>query len=131
MAEAGWRGYTEHEFQMALFVRDKIFQHYGIADEDRAVISEVLSVLAIHHLQDQGKIVLNAAVEELFPGFSWGVPDHHQAEEIAREHLQKYDLSQPLKELLFAVVLVEITTALVGERKMIWLAPPGDRSHRP
>ncbi|MFQ5882245.1 MAG: hypothetical protein ACE5I9_07205 [Candidatus Methylomirabilales bacterium] len=130
MAEAGWRGYTDYEFQMALFVRDKIFQHYGISEEDRAIVNETLSLLAVHHLSQQGKIVLKADLEELFPGFPWGLPDHHQAEEIAREHMQKYDISQPLKELLFAVLLVEITYSLVSEKKLIWLAPPSGRGDR-
>ena len=127
MGEAGWRGYSEHEFQMALFVRDRIFQHYGVSEEDQAVISAALSLLAIHHLRDQGKIVLKTDLEGLFSGFPWGLPDHHQAEEIAREHMQKHDVSRPLKELLFAVLLVEITSSLVSEKKLIWLAPPGDR----
>ncbi len=83
--------------------------------------------LAIHHLRDQGKIVLKTDLEGLFSGFPWGLPDHHQAEEIAREHMQKYDVSRPLKELLFAVLLVEITSSLLSEKKLIWLAPPGDR----
>ena len=130
MAEAGWRGYTEHELQMALFVRDKIFQHYGISEEDGAIISEVLSLLAVYHLSQQGKIILKANLEELFPGFPWGLPDDHQAEEIAREHMEKYQVSQPMKELLFAVLLVEITYALVSEGKLIWLAPPGGRGER-
>ncbi len=125
MAKTGWRGYTAHEFQMALFVRDKIFQHYGISEEDRAVISEVLSLLAVYHLSQQGKIVLKAPLEGLFPGFPWGLPDDHQAEEIAREHMEKYQVSQPMKELLFAVLLVEITHSLVADGKLIWLAPPG------
>jgi len=77
--------------------------------------------------RDQGKIVLKTDLEELFSGFPWGLPDHHQAEEIAREHMQKYDVSRPLKELLFAVLLVEITSSLLSEKKLIWLAPPGDR----
>lgn len=127
MGEAGWRGYSDHEFQMALFVRDRIFQHYGVSEEDQAVIGAALSLLAIHHLRDQGKIVLKTDLEGLFSGFPWGLPDHHQAEEIAREHMQKYDVSRPLKELLFAVLLVEITSSLLSEKKLIWLAPPGDR----
>ncbi len=130
MAEAGWRGYTEHEFQMGLFVGDKIFQHYGVSEEDRAVISETLSLLAIYHLRDEGRIVLKADLEELFPGFPWGLPDHHQAEQIAREHMKKYDVSQPLKELLFAVLLVEITYTLVLDKKLMWLAPPSGRGNR-
>jgi hypothetical protein len=130
MPDAGWRGYTEHEFQMALFVRDKIFQHYGVSEEDQGVISEVLSLLAIYHLRDRAKVVLKADLEELFPGFPWGLPDHRQAEEIAREHMQKYDVSQPLKELLFAVLMVEITYSLVADRKLLWLAPPSDRRDR-
>lgn len=125
MAGAGWRGYSEHEFQMALFVREKVFQHYGMSEEDRAVISEVMSLLAVYHLSGQGKIVLKANLEELFPGFPWGLPDDHQAEEIAREHLEKYQVSQPMKELLFALFLVEITSSLVSDGKLIWLAPPG------
>lgn len=127
MPEAGWRGYTEHEYQMALFVRDKIFQHYGISEEDRAMISEVLSLLAVYHLSEQGRIVLKADLEELFPGFPWGLPDYHQAGEIAREHMQKYEVSQPLKELLFAVLLVEITASFVADKKLIWLGPPSQR----
>ena len=130
MAETGWRGYTEHEFQMALFVRDKVFQHYGISEEDQAVISEVLSLLAVYHLSQQGKIVLKVNLEELFPGFPWGLPDDHQAEEIAREHMEKYQVSQPMKELLFAVLLVEITHSLLSDGKLIWLAPPGGRGER-
>lgn len=125
MAEAGWRGYTEHEFRMALFVREKLFQHYGFSEEDGALISEVLSLLAIYHLSQQGKIVLKASLAELFPGFPWGLPDDHQAEEIARGHMEKYRVSQPMKELLFAVLLVEITYTLGGDGKLIWLAPPG------
>lgn len=124
MAEAGWRGYTEHEFQMALFVGDKIFEHYGVSEDDRAVISETLFLLAIYRLRDEGRISLKADLEELFPGFPWGLPDQRRAEGIAREHLQKYDVSQPLKELLFTVLLVEITSTLVMEKKLIWLAPP-------
>lgn len=49
------------------------------------MISEVLSLLAVYHLSEQGRIVLKADLEELFPGFPWGLPDYHQAEEIARE----------------------------------------------
>jgi hypothetical protein len=127
MGEAGWRGYTEHEFQMALFVRDRIFQHYEVSEEDQAVISAALSLLALYHLRDQGKIVLKADLEDLFSGFPWGLPDYHQAEEIAREHMQKYDVSRPLKELLFSVLLVEATSSLLSEKKLIWLAPPGER----
>ena len=130
MTGAGWRGYTEHEFQMALFVRDKLFQHCGVSEEDRAVISEALSLLAIYHLNGDGRIVLKADLEELFPGFPWGLPDHHQAEEIAREHMKKYDFSQPLKEILFAVLLVEITYTFVQEKQLMWLAPPSGRKDR-
>ncbi len=130
MTERGWRGYTEHEFQMALFVGDKIFQHYDVSEEDRGVISETLFLLAIYHLRDEGRIVLKADLEELFPGFPWGLPDQRQAEDIAKEHMQKYDISQPLKELLFAVLLVEITSTLVTEEKLIWLAPPSGRRNQ-
>ncbi|MFQ5989742.1 MAG: hypothetical protein ACE5K9_07495 [Candidatus Methylomirabilales bacterium] len=130
MTERGWRGYTEHEFQMALFVGDNIFQHYGVTEEDRAEMSETLFLLAIYHLKDEGRIVLKADLQELFPGFPFGLPDQRQAEEIAREHMQKYDISQPLKELLFAVLLVEITSTLVSEKKLIWLAPPSGRRSR-
>ncbi|MFQ5847783.1 MAG: hypothetical protein ACE5IQ_08985 [Candidatus Methylomirabilales bacterium] len=131
MAEAGWRGYSEHEFQMAVFVRDKIFQHYGVSEEDQALISETLSLLAVYHLRDHGRIILKAALEELFPGFPWGLPDAHQVEEIAREHMEKYDVSPPLKELLFAVLLAEITYVFVAEKKLIWLAPPSGRGDHP
>ena len=127
MVEAGWRGYTEHEFQMALFVGDKIFQHYGVSEDDREVISEALFLLAIYHLRDEGRIVLNTELEELFPGFPRGLPAQRQAEEIAKEHMQKYDISQPLKELLFTVLLVEITSTLLSEKKLSWLAPPSGR----
>lgn len=130
MAEAGWRGYTEHEFQMALFVGDKIFEHYGVSEGDRAVISETLFLLAIYRLRDERRIALKADLDELFPGFPWGLPAERQAEEAAREHMQKYDISQPLKELLFTVLLVEITTMLAREKKLIWLAPPGGQKHR-
>jgi len=130
MTERGWRGYTEYEFQMALFVGDKILQHYDVSEEDRGVISETLFLLAIYHLRDEGRIILKADLEELFPGFPFGVPDQRQAEEIAKEHMQKYDISHPLKELLFAVLLVEITSTLVSEKKLIWLASPsGRRNH--
>lgn len=127
MVEAGWRGYTEHEFQMARFVGEKIFQHYGVSEEDREAISETLFLLAIYHLRNEGRIVLKAELEELFPGFPWGLPAQRQAEEIAKEHMQKYDISQPLKELLFAVLLVEITSTLLSEKKLSWLAPPSGR----
>lgn len=130
MAEAGWRGYTEHEFQMALFVRDKIFEHYDVSESDRAVISETLFLLATYRLRDEGKITLKADLEEIFPGFPWGLPAERQAEEAAREHMQKYDISQPLRELLFAVLLVEITAQLVWEKKIAWLAPPGGHKNR-
>ena len=130
MAEAGWRGYTEHEFQMALFVGDKIFEHYGVSEGDRAVISETLFLLAIYRLRDERRIALKADLDELFPGFPWGLPAERQAEEAAREHMQKYDISQPLKELLFTVLLVEITTMLAREKKLIWLAPPGGQKPR-
>lgn len=124
MAEAGWRGYTEHEFQMALFVRDKIFEHYGMSEEDQAAVSEALALLAVYHLREQQKIVLKGDLKEIFSGFSWRLPDQSQAEEIAREHLQKHDVSQPMTELLYAVLLVEITYSLVADKKMIWLAAP-------
>lgn len=130
MAEPGWRGYTEHEFQMALFVRDKIFEHYGVSEDERTVISEILFLLAIHRLRDEGRIALNADLKEIFPGFSWGLPDQRQAEEIAREHMQKHDISQPLKELLFVVLLIEITATLASEETLIWLAPPGGQRNR-
>lgn len=130
MAEAGWRGYTEHEFQMALFVGDKIFEHYGVSEGDRAVISKTLFLLAIYRLRDEGRITLKADLDELFPGFPWGLPAQRQAEEAAREHMQKYDISQPLKELLFAVLLVEITSMLAWEKKLIWLAPPSGQRNR-
>ena len=130
MADAGWRGYTEHEFQMALFVGDKIFEHYGVSEGDRAVISETLFLLAIYRLRDEGRITLKADLDELFPGFPWGLPAQRQAEEAAKEHMQKYDISQPLKELLFAVLLVEITSMLAWEKKLIWLAPPSGQRNR-
>ncbi|MEE8282443.1 MAG: hypothetical protein V3R47_02870 [candidate division NC10 bacterium] len=91
------------------------------------MITEVLSLLAVYHLSEQGRIVLKADLEELFPGFPWGLPDYHQAEEIAREHMQKYEVSQPLKELLFAVLLVEITASFVADKKLIWLGSPSQR----
>lgn len=130
MAEAGWRGYTEHELQMALFVGDKIFDHYGVSDGDRALISETLFLLAIYRLRDEGRIALKADLDKLFPGFPWGLPTLRQAEEATREYMQKYDISRPLQELLFTVLLVEITAALVSEKKLTWLAPPsGQRNH--
>lgn len=49
MPETGWRGHTEQGYHVALFVRDKFLQHYGISEEDRAMISEVLSLLAVYH----------------------------------------------------------------------------------
>lgn len=55
------------------------------------------------------------------------MPEAGRVAKIAREHMQKYDVSRPLKELLFAVLLVEITSSLLSEKKLIWLAPPGDR----
>lgn len=55
------------------------------------------------------------------------LPEAGRVAKIAREHMQKYDVSRPLKELLFAVLLVEITSSLLSEKKLIWLAPPGDR----
>ena len=130
MAEPGWRGYTEHEFQMALFVRDKIFEHYGVSEDDRTVISEALFLLAIYRLRDEERIALKADLKELFPGFSRSLPDQRQAEEIAREHMQKYDISQPLKELLFVVLLVEITSTLASEKTLMWLSPPRGQRNR-
>lgn len=125
MTEAGWRGYTEHEFQMALFVRDKIFEHYGILEEDRAAISDAMSLMAIYHLRDQQRIVLKRDLKEIFPGFPRQLPHESEAEEMAREHLQKYDISPPLTELLYTVLLVEITYSLVADERMIWRASPG------
>ena len=130
MTERGWWGCTEHEFQMALCVGEKIFQHYGVSEEDRTAISEILFLLAIYHLKAEGTIVLKADLEELVPGFPFGLPDQHEAEEIAREYRQQYDISQPLKELLFAGLLVESTSTLVSDKKLIWLAPPGGRRNR-
>lgn len=49
MSEAGWRGHTEQGYHVALFVRDKFLQHDGISEEERAMISEVLSLLAVYH----------------------------------------------------------------------------------
>jgi hypothetical protein len=41
--------------------------------------------------------------------------------------MQKYEVSQPLKELLFAVLLVEITASFVADKKLIWLGSPSRR----
>ncbi len=130
MVEVGWRGYTEQEFQMALFVRDKVFRHYGVSGEDQTAISETLGLLALYHLRDQRRVVLKAELQDLFPGFSGRLPDQRQAEATVKAQMQKYGVSQPLTELLYAVLLVEITYWLVSEKKLIWLAAPSARSVR-
>lgn len=41
--------------------------------------------------------------------------------------MQKPEVSQPLKEFLFTVLLVEITAPFVADKKLIWLGPPSQR----
>ncbi|MFQ5839954.1 MAG: hypothetical protein ACE5HK_04460 [Candidatus Methylomirabilales bacterium] len=110
---------------MALFVRDRVFEHYAMTEEDQAMLVELLSLIALLQLRQEGKVIFKGIeLAEIFQGFPWGLPDDHQAQEMVREHMERYQVSAPLKRLLYAAILVEITYTLAKEDKLLWVKSP-------
>lgn len=119
-----WPGYTEQEYQLALFVQQRVYQHFNLEEEERDFLRGLLALVALWHLNQEGRIRFEVPEEELLQGLPPGLPLMEKAREAADAACKRHGLSVPLKDLLYLMVLVDITYQGTREGRLTWLGPP-------
>lgn len=109
---------------MALFVQQRVYQHFNLEEEERDFLRGLLALVALWHLNQEGRIRFEVPEEELLQGLPPGLPLMEKAREAADAACKRHGLSVPLKDLLYLMVLVDITYQGTREGRLTWLGPP-------
>ncbi|MFQ5912058.1 MAG: hypothetical protein ACE5JS_02640 [Nitrospinota bacterium] len=124
MEAEGWNGYTRQEYELALFVQQRVYQHYVLPEEERESLRGHLALVALWHLHGEDRIRFEVPLPEMIKDLPPNLPPVERVREETDLLCERLGLSISLKDLLYLMVLVEVTYQAAEQGKIAWLAPP-------